>query len=245
MQGAPVFSWLLLGFAMGLRHSLEADHLAAVASLSARAAGAARSGEGGGRLGHRACAHVCSPWRALGWRRRLGSRSRASRTSRSPRAAADLARGRPDPRREGRPTRVRPHEHSRRNRARPPALAAGRSASDPVTRAPARRRFRCAARCSSARCTGSAGSALIGSARPRRRSRGSGDRVRGVFASARRWGCSRYRPSISFPLRWPRVRAAASTRSRARRDRRHSIAIGIWISVQSLLPDRARASGLA
>ena len=33
-----VISWLLLGFAMGLRHSLEADHLAAVASLSARAA---------------------------------------------------------------------------------------------------------------------------------------------------------------------------------------------------------------
>src|SRR5206468_273835 len=34
-----VISWLLLGFAMGLRHSLEADHVAAVASLSARAAG--------------------------------------------------------------------------------------------------------------------------------------------------------------------------------------------------------------
>jgi hypothetical protein len=33
-----VISWLLLGFTMGLRHALEADHLAAVASLSARAA---------------------------------------------------------------------------------------------------------------------------------------------------------------------------------------------------------------
>jgi hypothetical protein len=33
-----VFSWLLLGFVMGLRHSLEADHVAAVASLSARSA---------------------------------------------------------------------------------------------------------------------------------------------------------------------------------------------------------------
>jgi cytochrome c biogenesis protein CcdA len=33
-----VISWLLLGFAMGLRHSLEADHVAAVASLSARSA---------------------------------------------------------------------------------------------------------------------------------------------------------------------------------------------------------------
>ena len=33
-----VISWLLLGFAMGLRHSLEGDHVAAVASLSARAA---------------------------------------------------------------------------------------------------------------------------------------------------------------------------------------------------------------
>jgi len=36
-----VISWLLLGFTMGLRHALEADHLAAVASLSARAAGPA------------------------------------------------------------------------------------------------------------------------------------------------------------------------------------------------------------
>src|SRR2546422_1215365 len=35
---ARVISWLLLGFTMGLRHALEADHLAAVASLSARAA---------------------------------------------------------------------------------------------------------------------------------------------------------------------------------------------------------------
>jgi hypothetical protein len=33
-----VISWLLLGFTMGMRHALEADHLAAVASLSARAA---------------------------------------------------------------------------------------------------------------------------------------------------------------------------------------------------------------
>ena len=33
-----MISWLLLGFSMGLRHALEADHLAAVASLSARAA---------------------------------------------------------------------------------------------------------------------------------------------------------------------------------------------------------------
>jgi hypothetical protein len=33
-----LISWLLLGFSMGLRHALEADHLAAVASLSARAA---------------------------------------------------------------------------------------------------------------------------------------------------------------------------------------------------------------
>jgi hypothetical protein len=33
-----VISWLLLGFTMGLRHALEADHLAAVASLSARSA---------------------------------------------------------------------------------------------------------------------------------------------------------------------------------------------------------------
>jgi hypothetical protein len=33
-----LISWLLLGFTMGLRHALEADHLAAVASLSARAA---------------------------------------------------------------------------------------------------------------------------------------------------------------------------------------------------------------
>ena len=33
-----MISWLLLGFTMGLRHALEADHLAAVASLSARAA---------------------------------------------------------------------------------------------------------------------------------------------------------------------------------------------------------------
>jgi hypothetical protein len=32
-----VISWLVLGFAMGLRHSLEADHMAAVASLSTRA----------------------------------------------------------------------------------------------------------------------------------------------------------------------------------------------------------------
>ena len=32
-------SWLLLGFAMGVRHALEADHIAAVASLSARAHG--------------------------------------------------------------------------------------------------------------------------------------------------------------------------------------------------------------
>ena len=34
-----VGSWLLLGFAMGIRHALEADHIAAVASLSARSAG--------------------------------------------------------------------------------------------------------------------------------------------------------------------------------------------------------------
>ena len=33
-----MISWLLLGFTMGLRHALEADHLAAVASLSARSA---------------------------------------------------------------------------------------------------------------------------------------------------------------------------------------------------------------
>lgn len=33
-----MISWLLLGFTMGMRHALEADHLAAVASLSARAA---------------------------------------------------------------------------------------------------------------------------------------------------------------------------------------------------------------
>lgn len=33
-----MISWLLLGFTMGLRHALEADHLAAVATLSARSA---------------------------------------------------------------------------------------------------------------------------------------------------------------------------------------------------------------
>ena len=36
-----MISWLLLGFTMGLRHALEADHLAAVASLSARASSSA------------------------------------------------------------------------------------------------------------------------------------------------------------------------------------------------------------
>lgn len=226
-----MISWLLLGFAMGLRHSLEADHMAAVASLSARAASprdlwrvAGAWGVGHG-LTLLTVASVCA----------VAGVSIPDPAQSYVEIAAgllltwlgvDLIRER-----EGGRPRVHPHEHSDgtvhihlhwRSDGFP-------SHAHPHAARPLRRALIVGA------VHGLAGSALIGllaagSAHP-----GGAIAYVGVFALGATAGMIALSTVISFPLRWPRLRAIASMRSCRVALALGSIAIGIWISVQSAL----------
>ena len=230
-----MISWLLLGFAMGLRHSLEADHVAAVASLSARAA--SRSDllrvAGAWGVGHAfTLLAVASVWAVAGITIPGPAQPYVEIAAGSLLIwlGVDLIR-----RREGGRAQLRAHEHSDgtvhvhlhwRTQQR---FGGSPSHEHPHAARPLRRALIVGA------VHGLAGSALIGLL-----AAGSAHQSRaiayvGVFAVGATAGMIALSTVISFPLRWPRLRAIASMRSCRVALALGSIAIGIWISVQSAL----------
>lgn len=230
-----MISWLLLGFAMGLRHSLEADHVAAVASLSARAASPRDLVRVAGAwgIGHAlTLLAVASLWAVTGVSIPDPAQSYAE-------VAAglllislgvDLIR-----QREGRRARVRPHEHSdgtvhihlhwrMQERSDGFPLHEHLHAARPLRRA-----------LIVGAVHGLAGSALIGLLAAGSVHPGRAIAYVAVFALGATAGMIALSTVISFPLRWPRLRAIASMRSCRVALALGSIAIGIWISVQSAL----------
>lgn len=229
-----VISWLLLGFAMGLRHSLEADHVAAVASLSARAAGprdllrvAAAWG-----IGHAlTLLAVASVWAVAGVTIADSTQPYVEVAAGLLLAAlgADLLR-----RREGGLARVSPHRHLdgtrhihlhwRASGAEQLPLHHHQHVMHPHWRA-----------LIVGSVHGLAGSALIGLLAAGGVYPGRAIAYAGVFGLGATAGMIALSTVISFPLRWPRFRSVTSMRSCRVALALSSIAIGIWISVQSAL----------
>jgi hypothetical protein len=233
-----VISWLLLGFAMGLRHSLEADHVAAVASLSARAKStrelvsvAAAWGVGHGLtllsaavLWVGAGVSVPDPTQSfvevaagllLVWlgvdlfRQREAGRAHLGTHQHSDGTVHIHLHWRS----QWDPRRAPSHEH-------------------PHPAHPLRRALIVGA------VHGLAGSALIGLLAAGSVHPGRAIAYVGLFAFGATAGMIALSTAISLPLRWPRVREIASLRSCRVALALASIAIGAWISVQTLLSMR-------
>jgi hypothetical protein len=230
-----VISWLLLGFAMGLRHSLEADHVAAVASLSARAAGprdllrvAAAWG-----IGHAlTLLAVASVWAVAGVTIADSTQPYVEVAAGLLLAAlgADLLR-----RREGGWARVSPHRHLDGTRH----IHLHWRAESGANRLPLRHHPHAVHPQRRALIVGSvhglAGSALIGLLAAGGVYPGRAIAYAGVFGLGATAGMIALSTAILFPLRWPRFRSITSMPSCRVVLALGSIAIGIWISVQSAL----------
>ena len=229
-----MISWLLLGFAMGVRHALEADHLAAVASLSARAAGpsALLRVAGAWGVGHAlVIVAIACLWVATGI-------SVPEQAQPFVEAAAglllvwlgiDLLRDR-----GGRRAALRVHEHRGGTLHAHLHWEAPTDTREPVLehvhpRAPLRRALFVGS------LHGLGGSALLGLLAANGAPAGQAIGYAALFGAGATVGMLALSTAVSFPLRWPRVRAAASGRSARVAIGVTSIAIGAWIGVHSLL----------
>jgi hypothetical protein len=229
-----VLSWLLLGFAMGVRHALEADHLAAVASLSARAAGPAAllRVAGAWGVGHAfVIVAIACLWVATGV-------ALSEQAQPFVEAAAglllvwlgvDLLRER-----DGTRAAVRVHEHRSGTVHAHLHWEAASDTTAPVLdhahpHAPLRRALFVGS------LHGLGGSALLGllAANGAHASLAIGYAV--LFGAGATIGMLALSTVVSFPLRWPRVRAAAAGRSARVAIGLVSIAVGTWIGARSLL----------
>jgi len=233
-----VISWLLLGFSMGLRHALEADHLAAVASLSARAASpkALLRVAGAWGVGHGlAILAIACLWVATGV-------AVPERAQPFVEAAAglllvwlgvDLLRER-----GGARARLSAHEHgSGTVHAHLHWLVQGeKKHSDragildhPHPKDPLRRALFVGS------LHGLGGSALLGLLAARGAHAGQAIAYAAVFGLGATAGMLLLSTTISLPLRSPHVRAAALGTSSRIAVAAVSIAIGTWIGARALL----------
>jgi ABC-type nickel/cobalt efflux system permease component RcnA len=235
-----MISWLLLGLAMGVRHALEADHLAAVASLSAdsrrprellRVAGAWGVGHGAtlfalALLWVTTGAAVPEPGQPL---------VEAAAGALLIVLGADLLR-----RRDPRALRFHPHRHAdgtrhvhaHRHDPADPGCAEHRHAPHAVRRALVVGGLH-----------GAGGSALLGlfaagGAVPMRTLG-----YAAAFAVGATCGMLLLSAAISLPLRVSPVHPLVSARSLRVALACASIAIGVWISGSALLPVVAPAAG--
>ena len=228
-----MISWLLLGFSMGLRHSLEADHVAAVASLSERAASPRDLMRVAGAWG---IGHALTLLAVALLGAGLGV-SIPDPAQRYVEVAAgllliwlgiDLIRPR-----DGARTSVLPHQHSDGNvhvhlHWRMMGRCEGRTSHEHPDSARLLRRALIVGA-----VHGLAGSALIGllaagSAHP-----GRAISFAGLFGLGAAAGMVALSTVISLPLRSPRIRAFASLRSCRVAVALVSITIGIWIALQA------------
>jgi hypothetical protein len=232
-----VISWLLLGFTMGLRHALEADHLAAVASLSARSAspGALVRVAGAWGVGHglailaiaglAAATGLAVPEQAqpivetaagllLVW---LGVDLLRSRGGTRPHLGVHEHGG----------GAVHAHLHWR---PREDQHADGiERLTHPHPRDPLRRALLVGS------LHGLGGSALLGLLAASGADSGRAIAYAAVFGIGATAGMLALSTTISLPLRLPGVRAAALGRSSRIAIGATSIAIGLWIGVHALM----------
>jgi len=229
-MGAPLISWLLLGFTMGVRHALEADHIAAVASLSARVTGPTELLRvvGAWGIGHAlTIVTIALFWVATGVTVADGAEPLVE-------AAAgflliwlgfDLLR-----RRESGRARLHPHEHSDGTRHlhlhwHPSSPAGGGSCTPhPHVSHPVRRSLIVGS------VHGLAGSALLGLLAAQGALPGQAIWFAVLFGVGATAGMLMLSTVASFPFRLQRVRAMASGRACQLTLASGSIAIGIWIS---------------
>jgi hypothetical protein len=239
-----MISWLLLGFAMGVRHALEADHLAAVASLSARTAGprdlwrvAAAWGAGHALT----IVLLALLWVSTGVKLPDGAQPLAE-------AGAgflliwlgfDLLR-----RRDGGWARFHPHQHRDGTRHlhlhwdAPHAASAGACTPHPHVDHPLRRALVVGS------VHGLAGSALLGILATSGALPARAISYALVFGLGAMTGMLLLSTAVSFPLRLARVRAIASGRWCRRAIASGSIALGVWISAEAILPLTALELGI-
>jgi ABC-type nickel/cobalt efflux system permease component RcnA len=233
-----MISWLLLGLAMGVRHALEADHLAAVASLSAdsRSPRELFRVAGAWGLGHGATLVVLALlWMSVGIAVPQQGQPflEAAAGVLLIALGADLLR-----RRDAGALRFHPHRHEdgtrhlhahRRDPARP-GEAEHRHAAHPVRRALAVGAIH-----------GAGGSAVLGlfaagGALPARTLA-----YAVAFGIGATFGMLLLSAAISLPLRLTRLGSLASARSLRVALACGSIAIGAWIGGHALLPVVASA----
>lgn len=235
-----MISWLLLGFTMGLRHALEADHLAAVASLSARAAGPAAllRVAGAWGVGHGlAILAVACLWVATGVAvpEQVQPFVEAAAGLLLAWLGIDLLRTR-----EGGRARVGVHEHRGGTvHAHLHWRAPGEIHTDgannlaalshPHARHPVRRALLVGS------LHGLAGSAVLGLLAARGTDASHAIFYAAVFGLGATAGMLALSTTVSLPLRSPVVRAAALGRSSRRAIGCASIAIGSWIGVNALM----------
>jgi hypothetical protein len=232
-----VISWLLLGFTMGLRHALEADHLAAVASLSARAASGAAllRVAGAWGVGHGlAILAIACLWAATGV-------AVPEQAQPFVEAAAglllvwlgfDLLRERGGTRARGGVHEHRGgivHAHLHWHRADEDCSDGEEIVVHPHTTAPLRRALLVGS------LHGLGGSALLGLLAARGAHASQAIIYAAVFGLGATVGMLALSTTISFPLRSPSVRAAALGKSSRVAVAAGSIAIGAWIGVRALL----------
>jgi hypothetical protein len=235
-----VISWLLLGFTMGMRHALEVDHLAAVASLSARAANPAALMRVAGAwgVGHGlAILVIACLWVATGV-------AVPEQAQPFVEAAAglllvwlgvDLLRTR-----EGGRARVGVHEHGGgtvhahlhwrdwREQGEIPWEGA-MSLAHPHARHPVRRALLVGS------LHGLGGSAVLGLLAAGGAHANQTIFYAAMFGLGATAGMLALSTTVSFPLRLPAVRAAALGRSSRLAIGFASIAIGAWIGVNALM----------
>jgi len=232
-----VISWLLLGFSMGLRHALEADHLAAVASLSARAASpkALVRVAGAWGVGHGlAILAIACLWVATGVTvpERMQPFVEAAAGLLLVWLGIDLLRER-----GGARARLAAHEHRGGTvhahlhwRASGEKHSEGSGTLDhPHPRDPLRRALLVGS------LHGLGGSALLGLLAARGTHPTQAIVYAAVFGIGATAGMLLLSTTISLPLRSPNVRAAALGRSSRIAVAAVSIAIGAWIGARALL----------
>ncbi|HKA14150.1 MAG TPA: hypothetical protein VKH41_03965 [Myxococcota bacterium] len=232
-----MISWLLLGFTMGLRHALEADHLAAVASLSARAASPAALMRVAGAwgVGHGlAILAIACLWVATGIEvpEQAQPFVEAAAGSLLVWLGVDLLR-----RREGGRAHVAAHEHPggtvhahlhwRASGEIPTGGASG--LTHPHPRHPVRRALFVGS------LHGLGGSALLGLLAARGAHASQAILYAVVFGLGATAGMLALSTTVSLPLRSAGVREAALGRSSRLAIGFASIAIGVWIGARALL----------
>jgi len=231
-----VISWLLLGFSMGLRHALEADHLAAVASLSARAASARAllRVAGAWGVGHGlAILAIACLWVATGIAvpERVQPIVEAAAGLLLVWLGVDLMRER-----GGAHARLAPHEHRGgtvhahlhwRTSGEKHAHGAG-ILDHPHPKDPLRRALFVGS------LHGLGGSALLGLIAARGAHPSQAIAYAAVFGLGATVGMLVLSTTISLPLRSPNVRAAALGRKSRIAVAALSIAIGAWIGARAL-----------